>query len=65
MLAGRGITGRDLDGAPRVMVINQALAARLAEVAGMKDLSAKIGSRIVSRATWRRGSSCRRWRSSA
>lgn len=37
VLAGRGITSRDLDGAPRVAVINQALAARLADVAGMKD----------------------------
>jgi putative ABC transport system permease protein len=37
VLAGRGITSRDVDGAPRVAVINQALAARLAEVAGFKD----------------------------
>ena len=37
VLAGRGITGRDLDGTPRVMVINEALAARLASVAGVKN----------------------------
>ncbi len=37
LLAGRGITERDRDGAPRVVVINEALAARLAELAGMKD----------------------------
>jgi putative ABC transport system permease protein len=37
LLAGRGITSRDLDGAPRVVVINEALAARLADVAGLKD----------------------------
>ncbi len=37
VLAGRGITGEDRDGSPRVMVINQALAARLADAAGMKD----------------------------
>jgi len=37
VLAGRGITAQDRDGSLRVMVINQALAARLADVAGMKD----------------------------
>ncbi len=37
VLAGRGITRRDVDGAPRVVVINQALATRLAEVAGFQD----------------------------
>ena len=37
LLAGRGITSRDLDGAPRVVVINEALAARLADAAGLKD----------------------------
>lgn len=41
VLAGRGITSRDLDGAPRVIVINEALAARLAEVAGWKDAVGK------------------------
>ncbi len=37
VLAGRGITAQDRDGSPRVMVINQALAARLADAAGMTD----------------------------
>jgi predicted permease len=37
LLAGRGITDRDRGGAPRVMVINEALAARLTELVGMKD----------------------------
>ena len=37
VLAGRGITGRDVDGTPRIMVINEALAARLASVAGAKN----------------------------
>jgi putative ABC transport system permease protein len=37
VVAGRGITSQDRDGVQRVMVINQALAARLADVAGMKD----------------------------
>jgi putative ABC transport system permease protein len=37
ILAGRGLTSRDVAGTARVMVINQALAARLAEVAHWKD----------------------------
>ncbi|MGH8639271.1 MAG: FtsX-like permease family protein, partial [Burkholderiales bacterium] len=37
LLAGRGITNRDRAGAPRVAAINEALAARLADAAGMKD----------------------------
>jgi len=37
VLAGRGITDRDVAGSPRVLVINQALAARLAEVAGISN----------------------------
>ena len=37
VLAGRGITDHDREGSPRVIVINQALAARLADVAGMKE----------------------------
>ncbi len=37
VLAGRGIGAADVEGAPRVAVINQALAARLAEVAGFRD----------------------------
>jgi predicted permease len=43
LLAGRGITDRDRAGALRVVVINQALAARLSEVAGMK---APVGRRV-------------------
>lgn len=37
LLAGRGITGQDLDGTPRIMVINEALAARLASLTGVKS----------------------------
>ena len=37
VLAGRGITAADVDGTTRVLVINQALAARLADVAGYKN----------------------------
>lgn len=37
ILKGRGITSLDLRGTPRVVLINQALAARLAEVGGMQD----------------------------
>ncbi|MPY87757.1 MAG: FtsX-like permease family protein [Luteitalea sp.] len=35
--AGRGITDRDRDGAPLVVVINEALAAQLADLGGMQD----------------------------
>ena len=42
MLAGRGITDQDRDGTPRVAVINQALVARLAEVARIKDPLGKV-----------------------
>jgi putative ABC transport system permease protein len=42
VVAGRGITGQDSDGTPRVMVINQALAGRLAEVARMTDPVGKV-----------------------
>jgi putative ABC transport system permease protein len=35
VLSGRGITAQDRDGTPRVIVINQALAASLADVAGI------------------------------
>ncbi|HLH04889.1 MAG TPA: ABC transporter permease [Bryobacteraceae bacterium] len=41
VLAGRGIGERDGQRAPRVVVINQALAARLADVAHMKDVVGK------------------------
>ncbi|MGO8736606.1 MAG: ADOP family duplicated permease [Terriglobia bacterium] len=37
VLAGRGISGEDRDGTPRVAVINQALASRLEQVARIKD----------------------------
>jgi putative ABC transport system permease protein len=37
VLTGRGITSQDRDGVPRVAVINEALAARLAEAAGMNS----------------------------
>jgi predicted permease len=37
VLAGRGISDRDRQGAIRVVVINQALAARLADVARVQD----------------------------
>jgi putative ABC transport system permease protein len=37
LLAGRGIAARDREGAPNAVVVNEALAARLAEVAGIKD----------------------------
>jgi putative ABC transport system permease protein len=37
ILRGRGITAGDREDGHRVIVINQALAARLADVAGMKD----------------------------
>ncbi|MDR3699185.1 MAG: ABC transporter permease [Candidatus Sulfopaludibacter sp.] len=43
VLAGRGITAADIDGATRVMVINQALATRLADVAGYRD---PIGKKV-------------------
>jgi len=37
VLSGRGIQDRDREGSPRVVVINQALAARLAETAGIAN----------------------------
>ena len=43
VLAGRGITDQDREGAARVIVINQTLAARLAEAVGMKD---PVGKRV-------------------
>ena len=41
--AGRGITGKDREGAARIIVINQTLATRLAQAAGMKD---PVGKRV-------------------
>jgi predicted permease len=43
VLAGRGITSRDVAGAPRILVINEALAARLASLAGVKNA---VGMRV-------------------
>jgi predicted permease len=37
VLSGRGIQDKDREGSPRVIVINQALAARLAETAGIQN----------------------------
>src|SRR5581483_2673955 len=42
VLAGRGIDDRDREGAPRVIVINQALVARLADAAGIKNPIGKM-----------------------
>jgi putative ABC transport system permease protein len=44
LLAGRGVSRDDRRGAPGVIVINEALAARLADVAGWKD---PIGRRVT------------------
>ncbi|MGH9694441.1 MAG: FtsX-like permease family protein, partial [Bryobacteraceae bacterium] len=42
VLAGRGITRQDRAGSPLIVVINQALAARLADAAGMRDAIGKV-----------------------
>ena len=42
VLAGRGITGQDRDGTPRVAAINQALASRLEQVGRMADPVGKV-----------------------
>lgn len=42
VLAGRGVTDRDRDGSPLVVVINQALAARLESAAGMQKPVGKV-----------------------
>lgn len=42
VLAGRGIEDQDREGTPRIIVVNQALAERLAEMAGIKDPVGKV-----------------------
>jgi predicted permease len=42
VLTGRGITAEDREGSPRVVVINQVLAAGLADAAGMTDPIGKM-----------------------
>ncbi len=42
VLTGRDIADRDREGAPRVIVINQSLAKRLADVAGIKNPVGKV-----------------------
>lgn len=37
ILAGRGVTSQDREGTQRIIVINQALATRLADAAGLRD----------------------------
>ena len=46
VLAGRGFTARDRAGAPRVAIVNETLATRLAERFGMADPAQTVG-RIV------------------
>jgi predicted permease len=42
LLAGRGITAQDREGAPRVIVINEALAKQLHDAAGMPSALGKV-----------------------
>ena len=44
VLAGRGFTARDRAGAPRVAIVNEALARRLAERFGVADPAQTVGS---------------------
>ena len=54
IVKGRGISDRDRAGAPRVVVINETLAGRLAERFGITDPVGKIG-RLVAPAYENRG----------
>ena len=54
VVKGRGISDRDRAGAPRVVVINETLAGRLAERFGMRDPVGKI-ARLVAPAYENRG----------
>ncbi len=54
VVKGRGISDRDRTGAPRVVVINETLAGRLAERFGMRDPVGKI-ARLVAPAYENRG----------
>ena len=54
VVKGRGIRDRDRAGAPRVVVINETLAGRLAERFGMRDPVGKI-ARLVAPAYENRG----------
>ena len=54
VLSGRGFTDRDRAGAPRVVVVNEALAGRLAERFGMADPVGQIG-RLTAPAYENRG----------
>ena len=43
LVAGRGFESRDREGAPRVVIVNEALAARLAERMGLTDPKQIVG----------------------
>jgi predicted permease len=46
VLAGRGFTARDRSGAPRVVVVNQALARQLADRFGIADPAGVVGRTV-------------------
>jgi putative ABC transport system permease protein len=46
VLAGRGFTDRDRPGAPRVAIVNEALARRLAERLGLADPAKTVGRTV-------------------